>query len=207
MTVSKTHTWQAGKRTIVVGSAFFCLARRGASTLVITHSPSSVFHLRSVPDPQRCGSRHDWVNFSDELQYPWSPHWLLFSVAEHLAGHEQEEWQASQGRADTGPGLASVYSEPWGEPAVRSSQSTLEDCSPLLSGGVAKCGYVRTRICVGRLGSEGSSCQTKASVDCPGRSQDSLLELKSTWFILGVRMWAFGGVIFIVCWSGEKTCQ
>lgn len=120
MTVSKNHTRQAGKRAIVVGSAFFLCGQNRANTLMITHSPSSVFHLCTVPDPQRWGNRQDWVNPYDELQSPQSPHWLLFSVCSGLE-------------------LASSYSEAWLEPAVLSSQGTSEDCSSLLSVGIPKC--------------------------------------------------------------------
>lgn len=81
---------------------FFLCGHNGANTLVITHSPSSVFHLCRVPDPQHWGSRQDWVNPSDELQSPWSPHWLLFSAAAQRDSRQREDWQAKQGRACVG---------------------------------------------------------------------------------------------------------
>lgn len=207
MTVSKNHTRQAGKRAIVVGCAFFCVGRTGANTLVITHSPSSVFHLCRVPDPQRWGSRQDWVNWSDELQYPWSPHWLLFSGPVRYASQQQEEWQARQGRAYSGLELASSYSEPWGEPAVLSSQGPFDDCSTLLSLGVPKCVFVYIYIyigrCVVRLWSESSACQTTASVDCPGRFRVSTWAEKHTIYFRGKDVGIQRGHIYslLVCWE------
>lgn len=133
---------------------------------------------------------------------PPGPHTGSYSLSRvHRARRQQEEWQAKQGRACTGPGLASSYWEPRGEPAVLSSQGTSDVCSPLLSVGVPK--YERA----GRLWSEKSACliYRRQLVQTDGTvllGAVCLLRLRGTWFILGARMWAFRGVIFIVRWSG-----
>lgn len=165
-----------------------------ANTLVITHSPVSVFHLCRVPDPQHWGSRQDWVNPSDELQSPWSPHWLLFSAA------------AQRDRGATGKARQircwHPAQQPWREPAPLSYQGASQDC---LWASVCLC------VCTSavRLWSLVDSFKDGSLGGQMGLSRVLRVcdPTQSTWFILGARMWAFRGGVFLVCWSRKKSCQ
>lgn len=72
----KSHTWQA-VRGPHLWAVLFCVGRTGASTLMITHSPSSVFHLHRVPDLQRWGNQQSGL--SQRLW--WAPAPLLSTLA------------------------------------------------------------------------------------------------------------------------------